>query len=448
MDSQSSHRHCYSSTALSAFYPNFVALAQNSVYNFGNWLRSVSLPSAVLESIQKKMIAKVAVITVLLALSLRPAESATCMFQILNQEYTCTLQNQNIITENDMMIPGGQHLQGMTNNDVVALVATATSGSTINVFPSLVARRFQNLRRIQLTSVNMREFQSSLTTVIGPTTCGSLLSIDVSNNNITNIPAAMFLGCGQLHTLNFYNNHLDGISAAALTGTNLVELTLSNNHLVVLSQLMLASAPNLEVLRADNNNLMQVTSNNFISVPRLTHLHLHANSLTSWPTDALPNQPNLVELRLDQNMIGNLSANAFLRLPALTTLNLRNNQIRRVEDNTFIDLPAVSNLDLAFNQIDHLKAESIRPITQMRILDVSNNNMSRIDRDLFEGASALQFRATNNLCINQAITIASPADFNNRVVGLLNNCFSFATSVKVNVSILIVTVLLSFLWKM
>ena len=395
-------------------------------------------------------------------------QSVECSFQLSTLGvYSCSINEQIILSEENLLPVTGDHLPGYDNSNVTILWSV---GSDIQVFPSIVIDEFINLESVILSS-GTRNFKSHISN------CNNLGILLLLSNRITAISGGIFRNCRRLETLGMINGLINSIDENAFEGlTGLKQLTLSINQIKSLAPRTFANLHLLTQLSIDNNQLEGITSGIFDSLTLLETLDLRQNNITSWDPSILENNLKLRTLFLSGNLIqiidGNTFANlqnlrllsvgslieeipTFLNLGQLEELNLNSNRIKEVsadsfkslvslkvlrlsfneielvnftmrpekilsqlenltlmfnrlttlQDNAFSMLENMNMLQLAFNQIERLNENTIRPITQLRYLDIRSNRVRKIEQKLFDGVSILEFRANNNICFNANFTI-------------------------------------------
>ncbi|XP_060079643.1 relaxin receptor 1-like [Ylistrum balloti] len=205
-----------------------------------------------------------------------------------------------------------------------------------------------NLKSLRLSNSNI---WSSLTPYVFQD-LSSLLSLDLSSNEINRLPGNVFHGL-----------------------SSLIKLDLSNNRILDLP-----------------NNL-------FDGLYSLSYLDLSKNGISLLPglygqfydmTVLFEELSALTYLDLSDNRIINLSDKQFNGISQITYFNLSNNRIKDIPDNLLDGLSDLTYLDLENNQITHLPRNVFYGLASLEILDLSNNRLAHIPTQLFNGLSALQ----------------------------------------------------------
>uniref|UniRef100_A0A7N6BG32 Leucine-rich repeat-containing G-protein coupled receptor 4 n=1 Tax=Anabas testudineus TaxID=64144 RepID=A0A7N6BG32_ANATE len=163
--------------------------------------------------------------------------------------------------------------------------------------------------------------------------------LDLSMNNITELPAYVFKSFPYLEELRLAGNDLSFIHPEALSGLHQLKvLMLQNNQLKSVPSAALKNLHSLQSLRLDANHITTVPDDSFEGLQQLRHLWLDDNNLTEVPIGSLRHQANLQALTLALNRILYIPDNAFANLTSLVVLHLHNNRIKHMGDNCFAGL--------------------------------------------------------------------------------------------------------------
>lgn len=152
-----------------------------------------------------------------------------------------------------------------------------------------------------------------------------LHTIDLSYNNLTTIANAVFQTLFSLRTLNLSYNSLEQIRNAVFgTVPTLLEMDLRHNQLTTIGKGALTKLSSLRFLTLDNNKL-----NSIFEIPiSLNHLSLKNNEITEVPALTWPSMNAMLTLDLTGNRLAdNLFGESFRNLLTLQKLNLNNNGI-------------------------------------------------------------------------------------------------------------------------
>ncbi|XP_061671493.1 leucine-rich repeat-containing G-protein coupled receptor 4 isoform X2 [Syngnathoides biaculeatus] len=176
--------------------------------------------------------------------------------------------------------------------------------------------------------------------------------LDLSMNNITELPAYVFKNFPYLEELRLAGNDLSFIHPEAFSGLHQLKvLMLQNNHLKTVPSAALKNLHFLQSLRLDANHITAVPDDSFEVLQQLRHLWLDDNDLTEVPVGSLRHQSNLQALTLALNHILFIPDNAFANLTSLVVLHLHNNRITEIGNKSFTGLVNLETLDLNFNNL-------------------------------------------------------------------------------------------------
>lgn len=171
-----------------------------------------------------------------------------------------------------------------------------------------------------------------------------LHTIDVSHNKLTYIFNGVFQTLFSIRNLNLSFNHLDEIKPATFgTVPTLLELNLNNNLLQKISKGSLTKLSSLRSITLENNQLTQI-----FEIPNsLNSLYLRNNSIQVIHPRTWPSMNALIELDLSSNSVENrLTEHSFEGLITLRLLNLNNNGISTIPGSSFSILSTLQYLHL------------------------------------------------------------------------------------------------------
>jgi len=176
--------------------------------------------------------------------------------------------------------------------------------------------------------------------------------LNVSHNQILDIPKNTFPKLFELHTIDFSHNHLEDIGRSVFAQLfSLRSLDFSRNNLTKLESSAFGSLPSLLTLDMSRNKLNRVRRGVFAGLNSVRKLDLRWNELTEVPLPAIslteyflshnkidgfkgrqawPTMNSLLLLDLDDNQLGDsLTPGRLDNLNTLGELRLRRNNITR-----------------------------------------------------------------------------------------------------------------------
>ena len=190
--------------------------------------------------------------------------------------------------------------------------------------------------------------------------------LDLSNQNLTEIPRAVF----QLK--------------------NLKELYLSGNQIVKISD-AIAQLQNLKTLYLYNNQILEIPDA-ITKLQNLTRLYLSKNQIVEIP-DAISKLQNLKLLYLSNNQIVKIP-DAISELQKLTELDLSHNQIVEIPD-AISKLQNLTKLHIYTNQIVKIP-DAIIELKNLTELNISKNKIIKILKPIEYLARINNFDFSNN----------------------------------------------------
>ncbi|CAL1603770.1 unnamed protein product [Knipowitschia caucasica] len=214
--------------------------------------------------------------------------------------------------------------------------------------------------------------------------------LDLSMNNITELPAFVFKNLPYLEELRLAGNDLSFIHPEALSGLqHLKVLMLQNNQLMTVPSAALKNLNSLQSLRLDANHITSVPDVSFEGLQQLRHLWLDDNNLREVPVGSLTLQTNLQALTLALNRISYIPDNAFANLTSLVVLHLHNNRIREIGEKSFAGLVNLETLDLNFNNLMSFP-NAIQSLPKLKELGFHSNDIASIPEGAFHNNPLLR----------------------------------------------------------
>ncbi|XP_060032648.1 leucine-rich repeat-containing G-protein coupled receptor 4 isoform X2 [Erinaceus europaeus] len=192
------------------------------------------------------------------------------------------------------------------------------------------------------------------------------LALDISMNNITQLPEDAFKNFPFLEELTLQNNQLKTVPSEAIRGLSA-----------------------LQSLRLDANHITSVPEDSFEGLAQLRHLWLDDNSLTEVPMHPLSNLPTLQALTLALNKISSIPDFAFTNLSSLVVLHLHNNKIKSLGRHCFDGLDNLETLDLNYNNLVEFP-QAIKALPSLKELLFHSNSISVIPDGAFDGNPLLR----------------------------------------------------------
>ncbi|XP_034073052.1 leucine-rich repeat-containing G-protein coupled receptor 4 isoform X2 [Gymnodraco acuticeps] len=213
--------------------------------------------------------------------------------------------------------------------------------------------------------------------------------LDLSMNNITELPAFVFKNLPYLEELRLAGNDLSFIHPDALSGLHQLKvLMLQNNQLKTVPSAALKNLQSLQSLRLDANHILTVPEDSFEGLQQLRHLWLDDNNLTEVPVVSLRHQENLQALTLALNRIAYIPDNAFANLTSLVVLDLNFNNLM-VFPKAIEALPKLKELGFHSNDIAAIPEGAFHNNPLLRTIHLYDNPLSLVGASAFQNLSDL-----------------------------------------------------------
>lgn len=219
-----------------------------------------------------------------------------------------------------------------------------------------------------------------------------------ANMNITDTRLSEFLI--KVENSSLRKNSSDE-QANATTEPAQISLNLSQNRLTNLQSDYFTRIKNLHELDVSQNRIVSMKLSQ--ALPQLSTLNLSHNSLDNFPSAALFEWlPRLQQLDLSSNKFNGTLVNMFngavvvisgaaSAAASLLQLDLSCNQFSSIADNEFEHLSRLLNLDLSFNAVNELHANTFVGLLALERLNLASNRITSIHNDTFLSLHALQF---------------------------------------------------------
>lgn len=194
--------------------------------------------------------------------------------------------------------------------------------------------------------------------------------LNVSHNEIVEIPKNSFPKLYELHTID-----------------------LSHNRLSIIANAVLQTLFSLRNLNLSHNSLETIKSPTFGTLPTLLDMDLSRNRLTDIARGAFTKLISLRTINVEHNQLDKI----FTIPLSLNVLMLRNNSINEIPARTWPSMNALLELDLSENKLgNNLQGDSFSGLLTVRILNLNSNGISVVPRDSLSVLSTLQYLYLEN----------------------------------------------------
>uniref|UniRef100_A0AAQ6ABZ4 Ig-like domain-containing protein n=1 Tax=Amphiprion ocellaris TaxID=80972 RepID=A0AAQ6ABZ4_AMPOC len=262
----------------------------------------------------------------------------------------------------------------------------------------------------------------------------SVETLDLSNNDITELRGQCFPAGLQIRDLYLGNNKISVLEVSALDhlGSTLQVLRLSRNRisqipvkafqLPRLTQLELnrnrirqvegltfQGLSSLEVLKLQRNSISKLTDGAFWDLAKMKVLHLDYNSLTEVNSGSLYGLTSLQQLFLSNNSIARINPDGWKFCQKLRELNLSYNNLTRLDEGSLAVLGDLHTLRLGHNSISHINEGAFRGLKAVRVLELDHNDISGTIEDTNGAFSGLDSLNKLTLFGNKIKSVAKKA---------------------------------------
>uniref|UniRef100_A0A8D8V0Y6 Leucine-rich repeat neuronal protein 2 n=1 Tax=Cacopsylla melanoneura TaxID=428564 RepID=A0A8D8V0Y6_9HEMI len=219
----------------------------------------------------------------------------------------------------------------------------------------------------------------------------SLQYVDLSHNQLVNIPIKGFEPQEKLVELQLNHNKLSSVNNKTFIGLkSLKVLNLRGNFLEDLPDSLFAPLSHLEELDLGQNRISRIDRACFEGLTALRILYLDDNQLRSVPTPSFTYLGMLAELRVGLNVFSTLGDGAFNGLGRLSTLDLRGAGLTNITDNAFRGLQGLRSLVLTDNRLLSIPTKQLSKLNRLEDLEIGQNGFSMLESGCFKGLSYLR----------------------------------------------------------
>uniref|UniRef100_A0A0K0FC65 LRRCT domain-containing protein n=1 Tax=Strongyloides venezuelensis TaxID=75913 RepID=A0A0K0FC65_STRVS len=216
-----------------------------------------------------------------------------------------------------------------------------------------------------------------------------LISLNLSNNSISNIESNVFSGFKSLRNLRLRNNFLQNLTSNAFNDVrkSLSVLDLRGNKISTTSSLFKKNMTSLEHLDLSLNKLTNISDFEFSGCKNLVEVRLFYNRINRFSPKAFGNETKIKQLYLGGNLLTSSHVTACKGFNELELLELSHNKVEKIPE--FYGFPNVTTIKLDKNTITELKKANFKGCPNLRVLYLDGNAISKIEDDSFIGLNNL-----------------------------------------------------------
>ncbi|XP_042252932.1 vasorin-like isoform X1 [Thunnus maccoyii] len=247
-----------------------------------------------------------------------------------------------------------------------------------------IQRRSSTVPRVPTSTRNLYIFQNGIDTLAQDDFrgLGELELLDLSQNELAEVPDGVFEMLSKLKNLDLSSNHITHISKESFSG--LVQLERLYLHANRIQSIHMEAFDGLEMLlelKLQGNQLTSLPSLNF---PNLLLLDLSNNNIpTLGPSDL--QTPHLEALKVASLGLISVNEDLIASLGNLHDLDISNNQLTEVPQALKQDsLKGLIKLSLAANSLGELKKEDFQKLNGLQELDLSGLNLQGFPHGFFQ----------------------------------------------------------------
>ncbi|XP_031828498.1 leucine-rich repeat and fibronectin type-III domain-containing protein hattifattener [Nomia melanderi] len=213
----------------------------------------------------------------------------------------------------------------------------------------------------------------------------SLKSLNLKNNNISEIPSNTLKALRNLTVLDLSMNKITMVNDNAFVGLKLVTLKLSDNEVTLAPGAFRTLERSLKNLNLKGTRQKKVPEA-LRGLKTLAFLDLSQNSIRELPgsagTKAFEGLESLTGLNLERNLIQNIGPDAFFGIKhTLSSLSLLNNLIPDFPTAAINSIQDLRVLDIGFNLITELPVNAFQKNPSITLLAIDGNPLSTVPEE-------------------------------------------------------------------
>lgn len=208
---------------------------------------------------------------------------------------------------------------------------------------------------------------------------GKLLKLHLWANSLTDLNEHTFEGVFSLNTLELSKNRIENISEKTFNNLrDLQQISLSFNQIKFLPRSLFANNQKLELIRLMRNRVKLVLPEEFFAnLPFLKEINLSNTKIGSIPDNTFQNSLNLTKIILADTGLRDLPSNVFAGLTNLEEIDLKQNHIVNISY-VFSSLKKLKKLCLAQNSIEEVGQNALSDLFELEEIDLSRNKITFI----------------------------------------------------------------------
>ena len=209
--------------------------------------------------------------------------------------------------------------------------------------------------------------------------CPEMETLDLDQNNFSNISRTDFTGYQGVKNLDLSQNHLGFLYPGIFDYlSDLNNLFISSNRIVEVNNGTFSGLLKLSYLYLDQNEISTIEKGVFCNNTLLSLLHIGFNKLTTLPQQIFQTNTFLKYIYLLKNNINSLPNNLLLGLTNLKVLDLSHNNLRTIPKMFFAHLESLELLKLSYNRLISIPPYTDIPLGNLNLLDLNNNTLTDI----------------------------------------------------------------------
>ncbi|KAL5290651.1 hypothetical protein ACFFRR_010173 [Megaselia abdita] len=216
--------------------------------------------------------------------------------------------------------------------------------------------------------------------------------LDLSTNNLLEIPQRTFAYQKKLQELHMDSNKIGSVNSKTFVGlTSLTVLSLRGNFIEDINENVFSPLVKLEELNLSGNRIRDIHPNAFNGLLNLRILYLEDNTLTQIPSMVFSSVPSLAELFIGMNSFNKIPTGSFKDLKGLSRLSVRGCNLNSISNEGFKGLDGLRTLDLSDNLLEKIPTVVLSSLHRLEELHLGQNPFESVPDKSFVGMKNLKY---------------------------------------------------------
>lgn len=205
----------------------------------------------------------------------------------------------------------------------------------------------------------------------------NILKIEFRESSMPHIPDKLFTQMPSTHELFISSVGIESLHPAELIdGKNLLTLNMSNNKITELIPGVFKNVPRISDIDFSNNKIGELKNGVFAMANKLTSINLSKNPIKILNPNLFADVDQLEHIYLEAIQLETISSTIFANCSKLKTIKLGNNNLKTIDCKMFQHIEHLETLDLSWNKLKTFDSTCLKQINLNFI--ISHNDLGSL----------------------------------------------------------------------